>query len=503
MAIEGVTGEVEDFVSGDKGLNSGALGLWAIVNLGLASTAPAYSLAATIGFVVIAVGYQAPIVMLLAFIPMWLVAVAYRELNSVVPDCGTTFTWAAKAFGPKTGWMGGWGMSIAGVIFMTSAAEVSANYLFSLFGLTSLSGNKFALIVVGSAFVGGMTWVTYRGIQGAAKLQYAMVALQIVSLGALSIVSLVAVVTGNGAEGVSLVPQLSWFNPLGIPSWNAFVQAFLLCLFIYWGFDTTLAVNEESDDAATTPGKAAVLSTIFLMIIYVLVTVAALSYLGLDVLDDPANASDIFAVWAEPVLGEVGAKILAFTVLVSAMSSMMTTILPTARGTLAMAVYRAIPKRFAVVHPTYMTPSFSTTTMGVISIVLFIGLTFISENVLEDTVTSTSFAIAFYYGLTALTAVWYFRKHSFRNGRKEFLNKFLFPLLGGVILIYALIQSMVDSFNPDYGNTSFGDIGGVFVIGVGSLLIGVVFMVACMFYLPAFFRGKTLRADTPVLVPDE
>ena len=111
MAIEGFS-EVDNDLELDKGLRKGALGLWSTVNLGLASTAPAYSLAATIAYVVMAVGYQAPIVMLLAFIPMWLTAVAYRELNSVIPDCGTTFTWAAKAFGPKTGWMGGWGINI-------------------------------------------------------------------------------------------------------------------------------------------------------------------------------------------------------------------------------------------------------------------------------------------------------------------------------------------------------------------------------------------------------
>jgi hypothetical protein len=28
------------------------------------------------------------------------VAIAYLELNKADPDCGTTFTWAARAFGP-------------------------------------------------------------------------------------------------------------------------------------------------------------------------------------------------------------------------------------------------------------------------------------------------------------------------------------------------------------------------------------------------------------------
>lgn len=502
MAVQGVSGVVEG-LDLDKGLRKGSLGLWSTVSLGLASTGPAYSLAATLGYVVLAVGSGAPIVMLLAFIPMWLTAVAYRELNEVIPDCGTTFTWATKAFGPKTGWMGGWGIAIAGIIFMTSAAQVSANYLYNLLGMQDMTANRWVMLLTGSAFVALMTWITYRGIEGAAKLQYAMVGLQVVSLVLLSVVSLIAVADGAGVSGVSFMPTLDWFNPFGIESWSAFVQGFLLCLFIYWGFDTTLAVNEETDDVTKTPGRAAVISTILLMGIYVLVTIASLSYLGADALSSPANADDIFAVWAEPVLGEFGAKLLAFTVLVSAVSAMMTTILPTARGTLSMAVYRAIPKRFAVVHPKYMTPSFSTLMMGVVSIALFLGLSLVSDNVLQDTVASTSLAIAFYYGMTGWSAVWYFRKQSFRNGPKMLFNKFIFPLLGAVILTFAFVQSAWDSAKPDYGLTTIGGIGGVFVVGIGSLLLGVVLMIVTMRFMPAFFRGETLTHDSPVLVPDE
>ena len=39
---------------------------------------------------------------------MLLIAYAYKELNAVDPDCGTTFTWATRAFGPRSaGWAAG------------------------------------------------------------------------------------------------------------------------------------------------------------------------------------------------------------------------------------------------------------------------------------------------------------------------------------------------------------------------------------------------------------
>src|SRR5277367_3595992 len=88
---------------GGKGLKTGAIGLLSSVVIGVASTAPAYSLAVTLGLVVGYVGAQAPIIVILAFIPILFVSIGYQQLNQREPDCGTTFTWATKAFGPKTG----------------------------------------------------------------------------------------------------------------------------------------------------------------------------------------------------------------------------------------------------------------------------------------------------------------------------------------------------------------------------------------------------------------
>src|SRR3954463_15848533 len=114
--------------TGGKGLATGTLGLFGSTVIGLASTAPVYSLVATLGFVVLAVGAQAPIAFVVAFVPMLFIAFAYRELNRDVPDCGTTFTWGTKAFGPWVGWMGGWGVAVAGMVVLANLAQVAGIY---------------------------------------------------------------------------------------------------------------------------------------------------------------------------------------------------------------------------------------------------------------------------------------------------------------------------------------------------------------------------------------
>ena len=77
----------------------------------------------------------------------------------------------------------------------------------------------------------------------------------------------------------------------------------------------------------------------------------------------------------------------------------------------------------------------------------------------------------------------------------------LFPLLGGIGMAAAFIKSAIDMVDPDYRFTTFGPIGGVFVIGVGRLALGVLLMIACAVRLRAFFRGETLSEAPPILVP--
>jgi amino acid transporter len=491
-------------VTTDKGLQAGALGLVGNVVIGLAAVAPAYSLAATLGGVVLAVGEKAPSMFVLAFIPMLLVAFAYKELSQDTPDCGTTFTWGTKAFGPWIGWIGGWGLAVSAIIVLANVAEVAAVYLFKFVGLDDLAENLFAKVLLGSFFIIGMTLVSARGIVVSERVQNVLIAVQFGVLIVVSIIALIRVFTGTaGAQAVT--PSLSWLWPAGLDS-SSIAAAIILCIFIYWGWDACLAVGEETKDPGKTPGIAAVITTLILVCTYVLVAYAVQSFAGFgDVgigLNNAMNTDDVLTVLGKPVAGTIAASLLLLTVSVSALSSTQTTILPTARGTLSMAVYEAIPKRFASVHPRYMTPAFGTIVMGLAALFFYLVLTFVSGNALLDSVASLGLAVAFYYGITAYACVWYFRRTLFSSARNLFFRG-IFPLLGAIAMTWAFVKSAIDMIQPDYGYTAFGPIGGVFVVGVGMLALGIPLMLACFaFGTKRFFRGETLTPETQVKVPD-
>ncbi|HTI74692.1 MAG TPA: APC family permease [Mycobacterium sp.] len=491
-------------VVGDKGLQAGALGLVGNVVIGLSAVAPAYSLAATLGYVVLAVQEKAPSMFILAFIPMLLVAFAYKELSEDTPDCGTTFTWGTKAFGPWIGWIGGWGLAVSAIIVLANVAEIAAVYLFNFIGLDDLADNTFAKVSLGSFFIVGMTLVSARGIVVSERVQNVLIAIQFGVLIVVSVIALIRVFSGNaGAQAIT--PQLSWLWPGGLDA-SSIAAAIILCIFIYWGWDACLAVGEETKDPGRTPGIAAVITTLILVCTYVLVAYAVQSFAGFGVvgigLNNAMNTDDVLTVLGEPVAGTIAASLLLLTVSVSALSSTQTTILPTARGTLSMAVYEAIPKRFANVHPRYMTPAFGTIVMGLSALFFYLLLTVLSENALADSVASLGLAVAFYYGITAFACVWYFRRTLFSSARNLFFRG-IFPLVGGLAMAWAFGWSAKDMIQPDYGYTAFGPVGGVFVLGIGMLVLGVPLMLACFaFGTKRFFRGETLNAQTEVKVPD-
>ncbi|HEY7966900.1 MAG TPA: APC family permease, partial [Solirubrobacteraceae bacterium] len=146
---------------GQKGLKAGAIGYVSNVVIGVASTAPAYSLATTLGFIVAVagIGTHAPAVLIVSFIPILFISAAYRYLNLADPDAGTSFAWITRAMGPHLGWINGWAIFVADVIVMASLADIASTYTFSLVGWTSAQNSTTAIIIGCVVWIALMTWI--------------------------------------------------------------------------------------------------------------------------------------------------------------------------------------------------------------------------------------------------------------------------------------------------------------------------------------------------------
>ena len=494
-----------------KGLKGGQLGLLAVVVLGISSVAPAYSLTSSLGATVAEVGKQLPAVFIVAFIPMILVALAYRELNADSPDSGTSFTWTTKAFGPFVGWMSGWGMLAANIIVLSSLAGVAVSFFYVFLGevfanpdLAALADNTGINIVTCLAFVALAVWVSYRGLHATKIVQYSMVGFQILVLLIFSVSAVVNATSGTSTTALAF--DWSWFDPTQVGSFSQFAAGISLAIFVYWGWDVCLTVNEETKGKKGTAGKAGTLTALVVLGLYLVLIVATMMVSGVGTdgigLSNPDNQGNIFAAIAGPVMGPV-AILMSMAVLASSASSLQSTMASPARTLLSMAHYHALPPQFAKVSKRFGSPGFATIAAGSIAAGFYAVMTIISVNVLNDTIQSLGLMICFYYALTSFACVWYFRQSLFSSVRNFFL-RLLVPAAGGLILTVVFVQTAVSAWSPDFGSGSelFG-VGLVFVIGVGLLVLGLAVMGLTFLARPSFFRGETLRQDTPALVVPE
>lgn len=505
-----------------KGLRPGSIGLLGSIVVSLSSTAPAYSLAASLGLVVasggvLLAGVKAPSILLLAFVPVWMIAVAFRELNELDPDCGTTFTWATRAFGPVAGWLGGWGIIAADVIVMANLAQIAGSYGYTFVGVVTnddaigaLAHDTLWSTLAGVAWIGIMTVVCHLGVTVSTRLQYALLSIEVLALVVFAGVAAVRVLTGTGTAE-SITPSLGWLWPGGLDAGAVIAPTMLTAVFIYWGWDTAVSLNEETKDPRRTPGRSAVVSTVLLLGIYVLVSTATIAFAGVGVegtgLGAPGNADDVFAaiapvLFGSSVLGHAATALLAFAILASASASTQTTIMPTARTALAMAARRALPSRFARVDERFGTPTWSTYGMGLASVGCYVLLTVVSGDLLTALIGSVGLLIAAYYALTGFACVWVFRG-TLLDSTRNLLVRGVVPLLGAVAMTLAFAYGLAQFARPDWFQDASGrdvtvfGIGAVAVVGVGSIAVGVVLVLVWRLRSPAFFteRDRTGLGD--------
>ena len=470
-------------------LKKGAISYLSNVVIGVASTAPGYSLAATVGFMVAVGGVTThnPAVVIVSFIPMLFIAMAYKAMNAVDPDCGTTFSWISRAMGPQIGWVIGWTIIVSDIVVNANQAQVAGNYGFQLVGANGAANSTVDVIILGGIFIIALTWICWKGIELSARTQQLLLGFEMATLIIFAVVALIKTYADSPKHSMHVT--LDWFNPFALSS-GALISGMLLGVFLYWGWDTGVSVNEESENSDSGPGRSAVTSTLVLIGIYLLVSVASQAYAGTGYLSNPNNANDIFAGGlSQGVLGSLHI-LLIIAVLTSATAATQTTIIPAARSALSMARRGAIPSRFGEVHERNLSPGTATIWAGILSVIWFVAISLLSSNVLSDCVSGLGILVCIYYGFTGFCATWFYRHELTKSVRNLFMLGIL-PTLGGAMLMVILVKAVItyghqaNNYSKDLLGLGVPDWIGI--LGVGS---GVVLMLIRQFTAPAFFRNE-------------
>lgn len=239
-----------------KGLKKGSVSLIGAVSIGLAATAPAYSLTGALGHGAAEAGYQLPVVFIIAVVPMLFVALAYKHLTDAAPDAGTVFTWGAKAIQPRVGWIGGYALLLSSVLAGVGAAGITVNAVTTALGVENPS--NWLQMAIAAVFILTTTWLVARGAEESSRTTLLLTIIQyggLILFAAILAINVVRSKRNPTAEPFSW----DWFNPFAIDSFAALLGGFLVAVFIFWGFDAALSMSEETSGP---PGQSGKLSLI-------------------------------------------------------------------------------------------------------------------------------------------------------------------------------------------------------------------------------------------------
>ena len=457
-------------------LEPDAIGVAQDTIVGMATSAPAAVVAISLAALAATAAYSGGLILLIAAVPMLIIANSYRRLNRWSANSGASFEWVGRAINPYLGFLTGWLMIAGFAVGTLSGVEVLGPSVLAVFGASATNTWANVGIATGVALV--MLVIAVIGIRITARTQVVMAAVEYAILVGMSIWGLCYVL---GHHPHTYPVTSGWFSLTGVGGKGDLVGGFVIAVFAYSGWDGTVYVNEEVRQRRVNPGRAAMLAVVLLAVIY------TLAQIGLQGVVPPAalqaNSDNALVYVAQGLGGSGWAKVMALALALSVIATTGAGIVMGARIIFGMARYRALPEFLASVPRRFATPAAASIVFGVVVIALawvYLLVTSV-ENAFSYVVDLTGLLFALFYILTALAGIAYYRRRIASNVQ-DAITVGILPLASAVFLGWMVVKSMMESPAPQ--NWSM----------LGILVVGVILMLVSRFVLKSPFYGIRLES---------
>jgi amino acid transporter len=438
----------------DRTLLAGALGFGESAIMGVAGSAPAYSVATTTAQLVGVVGILAPASMLYCGLLMFGVVFAFRHLNRVEVNAGTSYAWVGKIFSPAFGFFAGWALITSSVLFMVAGIFPAATGTLQLLA-PALTNDQQAVSLVAAVWIVVIGTIVAKGIKPSSYVQIAFTGIETGVLGLIIVLAL----AGLGpppAHKLSLASLAgAGFTPGG------FAGGALVALFALSGWDVAMNLGEETRDGGRAAGAGSILAVV--IVIGLMIGFEAVVLLTLNDAEIQKAGLNIVFVVAGKFFPHPWDDIAVVAVMLSTVGTLETSILQFARTMFSMGRDGVFHQRYARLHRTYRTPWLATliiTALGLILLLLSLLLPGINT-VVNDSINAISFQTAVYYSLTGFACAWYFIRRAFTSAG-SFILLFAWPLVGAAACVFIGVGNL-----PTFDTTTK-------LLAVGTLALGIV-----------------------------
>ncbi len=440
----------------DTQLKANSLSFFESLVMGIAGSAPGYTIAVTTSALLTAAGTLSAGALLIFAVPMLGIAVAYKALNKRHVHAGAAYQWTTVYFGKFLGFFSGWALLLAAMVFMVTGSLPLATSTLDFID-PALANNVVLSAAVASAWFLAIAVVLIVGIEITSRVQVVMTTIELIILAAV----LVAAFVHAAQEGAVNRFEWSWFGFNYSPS--SFATSALVVVFFYWGWDVTSNLAEETKNAPDNAGNGGFASIFVTIAFYIGFVFAALFLFGLSE-GQGFNANIIYNIAVAAGLGRTGGLFASMAVILSSIATLETTMLQFSRTLFAMGRDGAMPAGFGLVDVRTKTPVRAMLVLVVVGLLLLWGSSMMPtvNVIIADSVRAVGILVAYYYGLAGLVAAWVFRK-SYKESLARWIALSLFPALSALMLIGL----------GAYAVTTFDLITNI--VGIGGFLAGIVF----------------------------
>ena len=450
-------------------LAKGALGTLESAVMGIAGTAPAFSVAVTTAAIVASVGVLSVGSIFYCGLIMFGIMLAFFHLSKISPHAGAAYAWVGYVFGRNWGFFAGWGLLVASIFFMVSATIPAATSTLVLLFPERVEDTVW-VAATAAIWLTLVTAVVTRGIKHASYTQLILTGIETLVVFALIIAAFMQY-GGHPAHA----PSIIWFSPFAFTP-QLFATGALTAIFFYWGWDVTMNLSEETregeSDNSPPAGRGAFWAMVNLILFFVIMMIVVLIVLNDEEIAQ-ANTNVLYAI-ANKLFPKPWNYLAVLSTILSTVGTIETQILQFSRSMFAMARDDMLHRRYARIHAEWQTPWVATGVIWGLGVLLLFSSSFMPsvEKILESSILAIGFQICFYMSLAGFACAWHYREKS-RSGAYAAVSYVYWPLFAAIFMVFIAVYSI-----PTFDTVTN-------ILGIGGILVG---------FIPLFL-GLSRRSD--------
>lgn len=342
-------------------LQRDAIGLPRVIAFTAAFIGPAASIALGLVAAFSFAGFATPFVVLLAFLGALFASNSVAQLAQRLPSAGGLYTYNAVSLGRQAGFVTGWMMTFAYILWVPSGIGATGTFFSQFFNdAFGWSINENILLVVVLAVV---IFLAFRGIATSASVDLIVLTIEVLVIAALA-----ATILGTGGPGLH---GLAPFNPSHTLNhkFSDITLAMVYTVVIFTGFESGAVLGEESMSPRRTIPRGIFGAVTLVGIFYLFVSYSEAQGVAPKAMADfaanPAELTYLTGIF----WNSSWAWLIDLVVALSTMAFVLAAFNAATRMLFAMGRERMLPHKLSSLSK-YKTPHVAVATVGTIALVV-------------------------------------------------------------------------------------------------------------------------------------